>query len=105
MLKGYTGDHDPRRPLISPFYADLRGLPLLHVGEREALLDGVVDFDQRAVTAGVEGQTVVWPHMFHVFQVFAAILPEARQADAQIAAFIRSRLDGNQTDVRNAPSR
>jgi acetyl esterase/lipase len=95
MLKGYITDHDPRHPLISPLYADLRGLPplLLHAGDHEVLLDGVVGFGERAVAAGVAAQTVVWPGMFHVFQVFAPVLPEARQANAQIAAFIRSRLD------------
>jgi monoterpene epsilon-lactone hydrolase len=95
MLVGYTAGHDPRDPLISPLYADLHGLPplLLHVGDHEALLDGVVGFGERASAAGVDVQTVVWPGMFHVFQIFAAILPEARQANAQIAAFIRSRLD------------
>ena len=106
MLKGYITDHDPRDPLISPLYADLHGLPplLLHVGDHEVLLDGVVGFGDRAVAAGVAAQTVVWPGMFHVFQIFAAIMPEARQANAQIAAFIRSRLDDNQADTSGSRS-
>ena len=97
LLKGYTGDHDPRHPLISPLYGDLHGLPplLLHVGDHEALLDGVVGFGERAAAVGVDVQMVVWPGMFHVFQIFAPVLPEARQANAQIAAFIRSRLVDN----------
>ena len=101
VLKDYVTDHDPRDPLISPLYADLHGLPplLLHVGDHEALLDGVVGFGERAAAAGVDVQMVVWPGMFHVFQIFAPILPEARQANAQIAAFIRSRLD----DRRQTP--
>jgi len=106
MLKGYITDHDPRDPLISPLYADLHGLPplLLHVGDHEVLLDGVVGFGDRAVTAGVAAQTVVWPGMFHVFQIFAAIMPEARRANAQIAAFIRSRLDDSQADTSGSRS-
>jgi acetyl esterase/lipase len=52
-----------------------------------------VGFGERAVAAAVAAQTVVWPGMFHVFQRCAAILPDARRADAQIAAFIRLRLD------------
>ena len=103
-MKDYITDHDPRDPLISPLYADLHGLPplLLHVGDHEALLDGVVGFGQRASAAGVDVQMVVWPGMFHVFHIFSAILPEARQANAQIAAFIRSRLDDSQADTRQA---
>jgi acetyl esterase/lipase len=106
LLRGYTGDHDPRHPLISPLYAALHGLPplLLHVGDHEALLDGVVGFGERATAAGVAAQTVVWPGMFHVFHIFAAILPEARLANAQIAAFIRSRLDDNQADTSGSRS-
>ena len=37
ILPDYLGGNDPRNPLISPIYADLRGLPplLLHAGEHE----------------------------------------------------------------------
>ena len=103
IVADYVTDHDPRDPLISPLFADLRGLPplLLHVGDHEALLDGVVGFGERAVAAGVAARTVVWPGMFHVFQMFAAILPEARRANAQIATFIRSRLDAGQAGTGN----
>jgi monoterpene epsilon-lactone hydrolase len=95
ILEDYYTNHDPRHPLISPLYADLRGLPplLIHVGDHETLLDDAVRFGDRAVASGVEAKTVVWAGMFHVFQMFAPILPEARRANAQIAAFIRSRLD------------
>lgn len=96
IISDYIGDHDPRHPFLSPLYADLRGLPplLIHVGDHEILLDDAVRFGERAAEAGVDVKTVVWPGMFHVFQMFAPILPEARQANAQIAAFIRARQDG-----------
>ena len=104
MIQDYVTDHDPRDPLISPLYAELSGLPplLIHVGEYEALLDDAVRFGNRAVASGVEAKTVVWPQMFHVFQIFAPVLPEARQANDQIAAFIRSRLDDNASSAMNA---
>ena len=93
IVPAYITDHDPRHPLISPLHADLHGLPplLIHVGDHEMLLDDAVRFGERAVAAGVEATTVVWPGMFHVFQLFV-FLPEARRANAQIAAFIRARL-------------
>jgi monoterpene epsilon-lactone hydrolase len=97
ILDDYIKDHDPRHPLLSPLYADLSGLPplLIHVGDHEILLDDAVRFGDKAVAAGVEAKTVVWPEMFHVFQMFAPFLPEARQANAEIAAFIKSRISDN----------
>ena len=97
IIPDYIANHDPHDPLISPVYADLHGLPplLLHVGEFEALLEDVVRFGDRAIAAGIEAQTVVWPHMFHVFQMFAPFLPEARRAVDQIVAFIGSQLEKN----------
>src|SRR5574341_1052264 len=39
--RAYIGNHDPRNPLISPVYADLRGLPplLIQTGSNEIFLD------------------------------------------------------------------
>lgn len=95
FIEDYITHYDPYHPLISPLYADLSGLPalLIHVGEHEILLDDAVRFGDSALAAGVEAQTVVWPGMFHVFHMFAPILPEAKQADDQIAEFIKSRLE------------
>jgi monoterpene epsilon-lactone hydrolase len=97
ILQDYITDHDPHHPLISPLYADLSGLPpmLIHVGDHEMLLDDAVRFGDAAISSGVEAKTVVWPQMFHVFQMFSPFLPEARRANAEIAAFIRSRLIDN----------
>ncbi|NPV55820.1 MAG: alpha/beta hydrolase [Anaerolineae bacterium] len=96
IADSYIADHDPRNPLISPLFADLGGLPplLIHVGEYEVLHDDAVHFGERAVAAGVKAKTVVWSKMFHVFQMYAPYLPEARQANDQIAAFIRSLMSG-----------
>ena len=87
----YVQDHDPRQPLISPLYGDLSQLPpiLLHVGEDEILLDDSVRFAARARSAGTDVQLVIWPGMWHVFQVFAPIVPEANQAVTQAGAFIQ----------------
>ncbi len=96
IVPDYIGDHDPREPLISPLYAELHGLPpvLIHVGENEILYDDAVRFANKATAAGVNAKVVVWPGMFHVFQIYTPILPEARQSVAQIAAFIANRVSG-----------
>jgi monoterpene epsilon-lactone hydrolase len=94
ILRDYLGDHDPHDPYISPLFADLHGLPpiLIHVGDHEVLLDDARRFTERAQEAGVDAQVVVWPGMFHVFQIFVPWLPEAKQAVAEIAKFIKLRL-------------
>jgi monoterpene epsilon-lactone hydrolase len=94
ILPGYIGDHSPDEPLISPLFADLHGLPplLIHVGDHEMLLDDAVRFAEKAQAAGVEETLKVWPEMFHVFQMFDPLLPEARRANREIAEFIQQRL-------------
>ena len=61
--KLYLGDHDPRTPLASPLYADLRGLPplLIQVGSAEVLLDDATRLAERASAAGVNATLEVWP--------------------------------------------
>ena len=103
IVRDYTTSHDPHEPLISPLYADLHGLPplLLHVGDHEILLDDSLRFGEKANAAGVQARTVVWPEMFHVFQLFTPFLPEARRAVQQIAAFIRARVADSQAQPKN----
>lgn len=86
----YLGDADPRSPLASPLFGDLAGLPplLLQVGDAEVFLDDSTRFAERARAAGVEVTLEVWPEMFHGFQLFAAVLPEAREALDRTAEFL-----------------
>ena len=91
----YLGDTPADSPLCSPLYGDLHGLPplLVQVGEIEVLLDDAVRFADKARDAGVDVTLEVWPEMFHVFQAFSAMLPEGREALAQVGAFLRARMD------------
>jgi acetyl esterase/lipase len=90
MAKMYAGDHDPKNPLISPIHADYRGIPpmLLQVGDAEILLDDSTRVADRAKAAGVKVELEVWPEMFHVWHVFAKILPEGQQAIDRIGAYV-----------------
>lgn len=92
MAKGYLGDVDPKDPMVSPMFADLRGLPplLLQVGDRETVLDDSRVFAEKAVQAGVAVELEVWLEMIHVFQQFTDVLPEALRAIDSIARFLRS---------------
>jgi epsilon-lactone hydrolase len=90
----YLAGADPRSAYASPLYGDPTSLPptLIHVGSDEALRDDAVRMAQRLRVGGREIELEVWPRMFHVWHMFARILPEARAAIARIGAFLRARL-------------
>lgn len=92
MARKYLGDSaDPRDPLASPLFADLAGLPplLMQVGDRETVLDDSRNFAAKARAAGVQVELEVWDEMIHVFQQFAADLPQAGLAIDSIGRFLR----------------
>lgn len=93
MAAMYLGDNHPRTPLAAPLHADLAGLPPLYiqVGHAETLYDDAVRLADAARAAGVDVTLEAWDDMIHVWQAFAAILPEARAAVEKIGAFVRDR--------------
>jgi monoterpene epsilon-lactone hydrolase len=98
VLKFYTdsylGSQDPNNPLISPLLAELTGLPpiLVHVGEEEVLRCDAIRFVDKAQAVGVDARLEIFPHMWHVWQIFLD-LPQAKQSLDEIAAFLKSQLD------------
>lgn len=91
FVNGYLQGQDPRSPLASPLYADLRALPplLVQVGTAETLLDDAQRLAERAREAGVEVTLDVAEEMPHVWHVFASFLPEAQQAIDRLGRFVR----------------
>jgi acetyl esterase/lipase len=65
---------------------------LIHVGEYEMLLSDAMRLRDDARRAGVEASLTIWPRMWHVWHVFAPLLPEAKQAINDIGTFMRERL-------------
>jgi monoterpene epsilon-lactone hydrolase len=94
MAQAYVGAGDPKQPLVSPLYADLRNLPplLVHVGSDEVLLDDAVGLGEHARAAGVDVRVEEWPAMIHVWHWFLPMLDEAERAIAGIGTFVRARL-------------
>jgi len=88
----YLGEIDPRNPLASPLYADLRGLPpiLIHVGEDEVLRDDSTRLAERARAAGVRVDLKVWPVVPHAWQLAPHLIPEARESLRESAAFLHA---------------
>lgn len=89
----YLGGADPRSPLASPLYADLRGLPplLLQIGTDDVLLDDSLRLAERARASGLSVELEVWQHMYHVWQMAGRRLPEAGQAMQHIRDFMQRR--------------
>lgn len=90
----YVGKHDPRDPLISPRYGDLRGLPplLIHAGEDESLRDEALQLAEKARATGTDADLEIFPRMWHVWQLFPS-LPQALQSLDAISAFLISHID------------
>jgi monoterpene epsilon-lactone hydrolase len=86
----YLGGLDPKTPLASPLYADLKGLPplLVQVGTDEVLLSDSRRLVERAKEAGVNSVIDEWEKMQHVWQFAASFIPEGRRAIARIGEFI-----------------
>jgi epsilon-lactone hydrolase len=88
---GGTGT-DPADPLVSPIFADLAGLPPLHVqaGSHEVLLDDATRLAARAAANDVAVILDITPDVGHVFQAFSAVLDEGDQALTRAGAFLQA---------------
>ena len=93
MAAAYLAGQSPRTPLAAPLYADLSGLPplLIQVGTAETLLDDATRLAERARKAGVQVSLEPWEDMIHVWQAFASMLPEGRQAIDRIGEFVKAK--------------
>lgn len=87
----YAGDQPLDHPGISPLFADVSDLPpmLVQVGSDEILLSDSTRLVEAVRAAGGLIDLDVKPNMWHVFQAFAGMMPEATTALVEAAAFIR----------------
>ncbi len=87
----YVAGHDAHNPLISPLFADLRGLPplIMYAGGEEALSMDSKRFAKAAEAAGVDVTLHVYPRMWHVWQLTPE-LPQAQQSLDEIADAVRA---------------
>ena len=89
--KHFAPDEDPKNPLVSPLFADHRGLPplLIQAGGCESLLDDSLRLATRAKAAGVSVELDIEADMIHAFHLFAFMAPEARRAIARLGTFVQ----------------
>jgi epsilon-lactone hydrolase len=95
LATAYLNGSNPRASLVSPLYADLRGLPpmLIQVGSAETLLDDAIRLAGAAGTADVSVRLEVWPDMIHAWHLFYQQVAAGRRALAAVGVFARSRLN------------
>jgi acetyl esterase/lipase len=86
----FTNRVPPSDPRVSPVRGDLAGLPptLVHASEAEMLLDDARRWVNKARAAGTDARLRTWHHQLHVWHIFEQTLPEAKEAFADIAAFL-----------------
>lgn len=87
----YLAGADPRDHRASPLFADLTGLPPVHiqVGSDEVLLDDSLVLARRLRETGSPVDLDVWPHGAHVLPFFHGQTPEGQLALESIARYLR----------------
>jgi acetyl esterase/lipase len=87
----YLGNGDRKSSSVTPFDANLRGLPptLVHVGSWERLRDDAITIVERMKVAGVGTELKIFDGMCHGWQLFAPMLEEGMTSIEDSAAFIR----------------
>lgn len=101
----YLAGQDPRHPLASPLHGNLAGLPpmLVQVGTAETLFDDATRLVTTVARKGGEVSLDVWPGMFHVWQLYARLLPEGRQAIERAGAFLAGYIKPSFSTHRRSP--
>jgi monoterpene epsilon-lactone hydrolase len=94
FAKHYTGAHDPKNPLISPLFGDLKGLPPLFInsGVSDELYDDGEKFYLKAKDAGVTVTFRAGTEMVHCYPLLAPLFREATEAMNEICDFTRKHI-------------
>jgi monoterpene epsilon-lactone hydrolase len=92
-LAVYVGSADPKDPVLSPFFADLHGMPptLFMTSTRDMLLSDTTILHRAFLRAGVDASLVVFEGLNHCFW-YDPNLPESKEADVIIAKFFDTHL-------------
>jgi acetyl esterase/lipase len=91
LAAAYLAGVDPRTPVASPLYGDLRGLPptYVQVGGEEGLLDDSRMLAERMRAAGVDVRLEVFPGELHTFQMTAGNTTVADDAIGRAGGWLR----------------
>ena len=89
----YAPKDQLRHGLVSPLYANLKGLPpmFIQASSSEVLYDDTTRFEKKLKEAGVDVEVEIWEKMVHVWQAYAPILPEAMKAIKIMGSYIEKK--------------
>ncbi|MGH9611933.1 MAG: alpha/beta hydrolase [Bryobacteraceae bacterium] len=92
-LGPYVGKTNPRDPVLSPLYANLKGFPptLFVTSTRDILLSGTTILHRAFLRAGVDANLVVFEALTHAFW-YNYQLPETKEALGIMAKFFDQHL-------------
>ncbi|WP_312740408.1 alpha/beta hydrolase [Cedecea neteri] len=95
LARSFLAGELPTHPDASPVFADVQGLSptLIQVGENEVMLSDAIRLASHMSESRVRTTLEVWPEMFHVWHLFAGILPEADQALRNAIRFFEDALN------------
>ena len=95
LARTFLAGELPTHPDASPVYANLHGLSpvMIQAGENEVMLSDAIRLAGNLAEARVRTTLEVWPEMFHVWHLFAGILPEADKALCNAVRFLEDALE------------
>lgn len=87
----YIGEADPTDPYLSPVFGNFEEFPptLLQVGGYEVLLSDTLRAADKLRAAHRKLRLSVYDGMFHVFQMAMNLIPESREAWAEVGEFLQ----------------
>jgi epsilon-lactone hydrolase len=90
----YIAGRDPKDPMLSPVYGDMRGFPptILTTGTRDLLLSSTVRVHRKLRQAGVEAVLQVYEGQSHAHYYRDVTAPETKEAFEEIAQFFDKHL-------------
>lgn len=94
LARMYAPNHPAEHPLVSPLYADLKGLPslLIHASDSEILFDDARRVAEKAREAGVAVEFTVFRDLMHDWHCSVPLTPESRHAMKGVGAYFARRV-------------
>lgn len=87
----FLGDADRRDPYVSPIFGDYHDFPpmFFSVGTHEMLYDETMQVVEKLKACQVPVTCEIQPGMFHIYVVFARLVPEGKISYRRLLSFIR----------------